>query len=162
MTYLDARSQIKSGDLLAWSHRGWRTWYDWKIQLVRLATRSEYSHVGIAWVFGGRVFVVESVSPLARIVPLSNMLPCYWVPTGAQWGREAEEYALSLVGTAKYSQWEAVKALFGRNRADERWQCAELVLSVLARCRVFLNCRATPSEVVYAAVASGSAFRFLE
>ena len=162
MSYLDARSQIKSGDLLAWSHRGWRTWYDWKIQIVRLATRSEYSHVGIAWVTGGRVFVLESVSPLARIVPLSTLLPCYWIPTGAAWSYEAEEYALSLVGTAKYSQWEAVKALFWRNKDDARWQCAELVLSVLARCRVFLNCRATPSEVVYSALLAGAPIRFLE
>jgi hypothetical protein len=57
MKYEAAREKVKSGDLLAWSHRGWRSWYDIQIQLVRFFTQSEYSHVGIAWVVGGRVHI---------------------------------------------------------------------------------------------------------
>ena len=71
--YSEYRDQIKSGDLLAWSHRGFRSWHDFKVQAVRLFTQSEYSHVGIAWVVGGRVFVIEAVEPRVRIFPLSKL-----------------------------------------------------------------------------------------
>ena len=142
---------------MAWSHRGWRTWYDLKIQFVRMFTQSEYSHVGIAWVFGGRVFVIESVTPVIRIVPLSNLLPCYWINTGASWGSDAEEYALSLVGTGRYSQWEAIKAFFGANNTtNNAWECAEFVKAVLEKDGIVLPGRAVPSDVVYAAQKRGS------
>lgn len=163
MNYADARSRIQSGDVLAWSHRGWTSWYDIKIQLVRLVTRSEYSHVGIAWAFGGRVFVIESVTPVIRIMPLSNLLPCYWINTGASWGTDAEEFALSLVGKGEYSQWEAIMAFFGKNsKLNDRWQCAEFVKAVLARCRVFLRGKDTPSDMVQDALVKGANLNFLD
>lgn len=37
MKYKEIRPLIKSGDILAWSHRGWKSWYDIKIQFVRMA-----------------------------------------------------------------------------------------------------------------------------
>jgi hypothetical protein len=42
MNYTAARPQIKSGDLLAWSHRVpfWHSYRDFKIALIRLFTRS--------------------------------------------------------------------------------------------------------------------------
>ena len=84
--YANIRQHIKSGDLLAWSHRApwWASLRDCKIALVRLFTRSEYCHVGIAWVLGGRVFVIEAVKPEVRIYPLSKLAPFYWVQVPAQ------------------------------------------------------------------------------
>lgn len=160
--YTHCRDAIKSGDLLAWSHHGFRSWYDWKIQLVRMVTRSEYSHVGIAWVISGRVFVIESVTPFVRIVPLSNLLPCYWVHLPVQWDVEAEEYALSLVGNAHYSMWEAVRAFFGLEDNPDAWECAELVKAVYARCGLALDGRATPSDVMLAAQKMGGGVVLLE
>jgi hypothetical protein len=155
MNYSEARSQIRSGDLLAWTHRSWGSWYDFKVQMVRAFTRSEFSHVGIAWVSGGRVWVIESVTPLVRIVPLSNLLPCYHVTVAAQWSPECEQFALSFVGNERYrySQWEAVKALFGCNdRTNTRLECAEFAHKVLGQARVSLYCDDTPSELVAAAM----------
>jgi len=162
MNYLDARSKIKNGDLLAWSHRGWSTWKDIKVQLVRLFTRSEYSHVGVAMVFGGRVWVVESVKPLVRIVPLRNLLPCYWAPTGLQWTEQTREYALGLVGSGCYSEWEAVKAFFGHNTNPQAWECAELVQSIYRCAGVRLHSRAVPSDVVREVLERGAHITTLE
>lgn len=165
MRYDAHRQKIKSGDLLAWSHRaGWfRSWYDFKINLVRLFTRSEYSHVGVAWVFGGRVFVIESVTPLVRIVPLSNLLPCYHVGVTGGWNDQAEFWALSHVGKAQYSQWEAVKAVFGWNdRKNAFTECAEFAHSVYDCAGLRVECRDTPTDLVLAVQRLGGAMTYLE
>ena len=77
MAYLDLRDQIKDGDVLAYQYvNGWfKTWYSFKVNLVRLVTRSEYSHVGMAVLVEGRVMLLDSVTPVVRLIPLSNDLP---------------------------------------------------------------------------------------
>lgn len=146
MHYKYVRDSIKSGDVLAWSHRsGWfKSWYDFKINLVRLFTRSEYSHVGVAWVFGGRVFVLESVTPLVRVVPLSNLLPAYHLAMPTEMTDQQLERGLSLVGKGRYSEGEAALAALDKNNlTNDRWQCAEYTKFVLD-----LDCQATPSALV--------------
>lgn len=161
MKYADIRSTIRSGDLLAWSHRGWRTIHDIKIQIVRMATRSEYSHVGVAWVVGGRVFVIEAVEPLVRVYPLSKLGAFYHIPLGAPWAPPTEELALSHLGK-EYSQLDAIRAFFkplGRSVVSE---CAALVLNVLHADGVDLGDRATPDGVVYQAQLYGHPTYYIE
>lgn len=150
MNYEAARDKIKSGDLLAWSHRGWRSWYDIKIQLVRFFTQSEYSHVGTAWVVGGRVLVIEAVTPLVRIYPLSKLGTFYWIPDFNVWTKEKEELALSYVGT-EYSQIEAIAAFFSRSVLPDKMQCAKLVATILG----MEHTNHTPSEIMDYALSAG-------
>lgn len=152
MKYTDARPLIKSGDLLAWSHRGWCSWYDLQIQAVRIFTRSEYSHVGIAWVIGGRVFVLEAVKPLVRIFPLSKLVPFYWLPFDGSWTADAEESGLAHIGES-YSTLQAVNGFLGTLRpgADTEWQCAEYVDIVMKANGIDLGPVITPSALVYQA-----------
>jgi hypothetical protein len=148
MQYKDIRHEIKSGEVLAWSHRGWSSFYDLRIQIVRLFTRSEYSHVGVAWVVGGRVLVIEAVTPLVRIYPLSKLGDFYRLTPEITWTTEVETFALSHVGQ-KYSQWQAVKAFFGfTSEADGLAQCAELVRGILRASGDPADVDATPTEVV--------------
>ena len=154
--YLDHRDKIESGDLLAWSHRGIKSFYDFKIWLIRLFTQSEYTHVGVAWVVGGRVFVIEAVTPYVRIVPLSSLLPAYVVNVNAMWNDSAEEFALSLVGKAEYSQLEAIKAYFGLNKNPSMWQCVEFYKAVLAFTNLYFTGRDVPSDLVLEAQKIGS------
>lgn len=166
MNYDAARPHIQSGDLLAWSHRGFGSFYDLKVQAVRFFTRSEYSHVGIALVLGGRVWVVESVTPLVRIVPLSNLLPCYVinVPT-LDWRDEDTEFALSFVGNDEYSysQREAIRGFFGTNdEADALLECAEFVQIAYGHAGLDLLSLATPSDVVLAVQRLGGSLKYLE
>lgn len=161
--YANHRRAIRSGDLLAWSHRGWRSWYDWQIQIVRMATRSEYSHVGIAWVTGGRAFVLEAVAAGVRIMPLSGLLPCYWLPLDAPWTEGVETAALARVGE-RYSRWQAVAAWLRllAPGADRRWQCAEYAWSVLAAAGIALGATLTPAALVAAAQRRGAPCFYLE
>lgn len=151
MKYADVRNSIRSGDLLAWSARKVESLHDLQVQAIRVFDRTEYVHVGVAWVCGGRVWVIESVTPVVRVVPLSNLLPCYHVTTAAKWTKGAEQYAISYVGNKnyRYSRWEAVKGFFGATNDENKWlQCAEFARLVYAALGIDLDGRATPSDVV--------------
>lgn len=164
VNYAAARPDIRSGDLLAWSHERWGSWYDFKVQMVRVFTRSVYCHVGIAWSVGGRMFVLEAVSAGVRIFPLSRLLPFYWVPLHSSWEDEVEAWALRQVGEP-YSQWQAVLAGLQLLKAGEDaiWQCAEYAAEVARRAGVELGKDVTPQAVMLAAQRlPGSTTRFVE
>jgi hypothetical protein len=150
MQYSEIRHKIKSGDILAWTHSKWGSWRDFKIQMVRLFTQSEYSHVGTAWVIGDRVFVIEAVVPLVRIYPLSKLGEFYLIPTKSNWSESTEAIALSKIGE-RYSQIDAMLSLFKELRADARWECAELVATIARNDGIELGTRYTPTAVIRAA-----------
>lgn len=130
MKYLEARNRIQSGDVISFTHIPWSSWYDLKIQTVRLFTRSEYSHSAIAWVVGDRVFLLEAVSAGVRIFPLSRAGDFFWTPRGV-WSESKLSLALDEVGDG-YSQLEAIKGFFGMSSyMNDAWQCAEFVCYVL-------------------------------
>lgn len=161
MIYRQARPLIRSGDILAWSHRGIQSWHDLKIWFVRMFTRSEYSHVGTAWVVGERVFVIEAVVPKVRIYPLSKLGEFYWLPMGAYWRKATETLALSYVGD-DYSQIQAIQSPFITPPADEEWQCAELVATIARQDSIDLGHAFTPSAIVLAAQKRGAKLLFVE
>lgn len=145
--YQDIRPTIKSGDILAWSHRSWSSWYDLQIQAVRFVTQSEYCHVGVAWVISGRVFVIEAVTPKVRIYPLSKLLPFYLIPIVTPWTPDSEEFALAQVG-GEYSKLQAIQSFFGKPDFDELWQCAELTAKISEKNGIYLGEKYTPSSIV--------------
>lgn len=158
MRYEDARATIKSGDLIAQSHRAsmFSSWYDFKIGIVRMMCKSEYSHVAIAWTVADRVFVLEAVSGGVRIFPMSRIGEFYLMPLNLFFDEETEIYALAQVG-APYSQWEAIKAFFGPvDGKNNAWECAEYVHLVLKFAGVDLGQVATPTAVVRAAQLQGA------
>ena len=155
MKYAQARPAIRSGDVLAWSHRGVRDWHELKIWFVRLFTRSEYSHVGTAWCIGERVFVIEAVQPKVRIYPLSKLLDCYWLPMEAEWLPHTEALALECVGD-NYSQLQAVQAPFETPPDDLLWECAELLAKIARSDGIDLGTVYTPSAIVQAALENGA------
>lgn len=161
MLYNDARPLIQSGDVLAFSHEGWTSKSDLESQAVRFFTRSEFSHVALAWVVAGRVFALEAVVPMVRIYPLSKLGDFYWLPMRHPLIEQAEEYALSRIGE-QYSKWEAIRGFFNRNKDDASWQCAEYVLAVLRSAGVDLACHATPTAVVRSAMGRGNPLIFVQ
>ena len=141
MRYADARAAIKTGDVLAWSHRAspFASFYDFQMWIVRLFQRSEFSHVGISVVLAERVFVLESVSGGIRLMPLSKSLPCYLLP----YKPIDLDRAMSVCGEP-YSKFEAIRGWAGSTDATNHvWQCAEFVAWAHQ-----LPCPSTPSGVV--------------
>lgn len=142
MKYDLVRDYINDGDVFAWTHKAspFASWYDFKIFLVRLFTRSEYSHVAVSVRFGGRVFVLESVTGGIRLLPLSKCLPCYWITEDIPFDVER---AMSVCGEP-YSQFEAILGEFDKtDDTNGKWQCSEFV-----KWAKNLKCKATPSAVV--------------
>lgn len=150
MNYASARPKIRSGDLLGWSHHGWGSWYDIQVQLVRMFTRSRYSHVGVASVFGDRVMIYESVSAGVREFPLSRELPFYWIPMGLEWNDAADRFVYETLGDP-YSKWQAIKAQLGLlvPGADKVWECAEWAMTLYERAfGMDPDCKATPEQLM--------------
>lgn len=155
MDYKTARPLIQPGDIIAFTHEGWHSWSEIESQIVRMFTRSEYSHVGIAWPIAGRVMILEAVVPMIRIFPLSKLRPFYWLSLNNRLTPEAEEFALSRVGES-YSKLEAIKGFLGKTTSDQKWQCAEYVKSVLRAAGCLYPGKDTPSAVVFDAISAGS------
>lgn len=167
MKYTEARPKIRSGDLIATSHGKsmFSSWRDFKIQMVRIFTKSEYSHVATAWVIGERVFVIEAVQPKVRIYPLSKILVessgFYWVPMNAPWKESTLTLALSCVGDP-YSQLQAMEAYFQLPREDSLWECAELARTIAKCDGVDLGFEATPAKIMHRAITRSGILHFVE
>ena len=156
MRYSDFRPQIKSGDVIAYTHRGIRSWRDFLIWIVRLFGRTEYCHVAIAWVTAGRVFLLEAVGSGVRIFPMSLDLPCFHLDA-QDLTQPQLEYALSQAGKP-YSYLDCVEGYLGREQGEEsHWMCAKYVCKVLG-----LPCKKTPSDVVAYLLANGSTLREIQ
>jgi len=142
--------QIKSGDLLIW-YDNYSTWYNnILLYIVRLFTRSEYGHVGVAWVICDRVFVIEATMPVIRIMPVTLDRPFYRIAMNIDWNKEYESFLIEKVGL-DYSLLDAIRAYFGKTLADDdKWQCAELALAFYKLTGINLNNEYTPSELVKA------------
>lgn len=165
MQYENARPLVRAGDLIALSHTGWSSWQDLEVQTVRLVTESEYSHVGLVWEVAGRLFVIEAVEPLVRLVPLSNFAAkgFYWIPLGRPITDDELRYALAKVGVARYSKWQAILGYLRRLAigADDLEQCSEFVIACRRLSGVDLGDAATPSAVVLQAQRQGAALYYI-
>ena len=161
--YKQVRSTIKTGDILAWSHGSWSSWYSAQLNLVRIFTRSEFNHVGVAWVKDGRVYVVEAVVPNIVANPLSDYLPCYHVPINI--GNITDEIMLEKIG-GKYSKWEAIRGFLNKQMLEEnnKWQCSKHVQWVHKHVNPdWKQVQSTPSAVVkFALEELGSELSFLK
>lgn len=168
MTYLEERSKIKSGDIIACTHKKWLSLHDLEVQAVRTFTQSEYSHVALTWVVGGRVFVIEAVEPKVRIMPLSNLIEedkgVYWIHTDKEMSEEELQFLLSKVGVASYSKLQAILAYLKKLKIgdDNKFECAELVIAARKLSGLDLGNVATPSAVVQATLDLGYELKFIK
>jgi len=164
MTYAQARSTLRTGDIIAQTHRSWfRSWHDFKVMLIRLWGQTEYAHVGLIWRSGGRVFVIEAVKPRVRIFPLSLIGDFYHIPMNRDLSMAAEDYAFRQIGEP-YSEGLAVlTALKLVDKGDYGvWHCAKLVNEILRENKFDFGLAFTPGEIVREALAAGKRLRHVE
>lgn len=163
MNYATARPQIKTGDLLFWSHGSWQNWHDIQVLAVRVFDTSEYSHVGFAWVVLGRVFVIHAIGRGVCVEPLSTQGSFYWLPMGADFPEEALEKGFSRVGES-YSKWQAIFGFLRRLKIgdDKLWQCAEFVIWLWQQAGITLSDVATPAGVARSVLATGRSLQWID
>lgn len=146
--------KIESGDLLAWSKSSGDFIDRTVVALVRMATMSEYAHVGVAYVENGTVYVVEATTPVVRKIRLSEKEVFYHVPMGLELidAKKSFEFFNDKIGL-DYSYMDAVRAFLGtRLEKDNCWQCAELTNYFYQSVGVDLGNAWTPSAVVNSAM----------
>jgi len=128
--------------------------------LVRLFTLSRYVHVGIAYRMDGRLWLLEAVTPLVRMVPLSHFADEGFDVLSMRKGMaQAErEAAIGQVGRVRYSKWQAVLGFLRRLKLgrDALTQCCEYVIVHRALSGVDLGPAAVPADVVDRALALGA------
>lgn len=159
MQYAKARPNIRTGDLLAWCGGDWKSLKGIQTLAIRVFDGTPYTHVGVAWVVAGRVFVIHAVGRGVSIEPLSQQASFYWLPMNLDVSDDALEQAFSRVGE-QYSRWQAILGFFRQLKIgeDALWQCAEFVLWWYCVIGSKLDADATPSAVVHSALVNG---RFL-
>lgn len=93
MRYAAARALIRTGDILAFRESGPVS------RFIQMWTRSTWNHCGVAWVYRGRVFVIEArVASGVSMRALSRALPCDWITIGKVDRTAIEQVALSRLG----------------------------------------------------------------
>lgn len=166
MKYSEMRGSIRSGDLIAFEHEGWKSIADIESQIVKCVTQSAFSHVCVAWVVGGRVFLIEAVVPQVRLMPLSNRARegFYWIPSEKPMTETELEFGLQWVGVGDYSKWEAILGELELLKigASEKWECAELTIEMRKRSNELLGEKATPADVVKEALKNGYPLKYVE
>jgi hypothetical protein len=148
VNYKDYRKTIRSGDLLVWTKRSNTVISKMVVFIIRLFTMSEYSHVGVAWHIGERLYVLEAIHPKVAATLLSTYNEFYHVPMNLEWKSEYDLYLLDKVGS-NYSVIDAIRGYFGLvNKKNNQWQCAELVTSFYKYAGLHIGNPYTPSDLV--------------
>lgn len=167
MNYTEFKNVCQSGDIIAVSHKEWKTFADVESQIVRIVTESEFSHVCVLWKDEkGELCVVEAVVPEVTISPLTKYLNdgFYWIATPDKpMGKDEEAYGMSKLGQV-YSKPEAIAGYLNLLQIgnDTRWQCSELTICMRRLSGLSLGTHATPSAVVQQALSKGYTLQFVE
>lgn len=144
-TYKSARADIKSGDLLAWEGRSIFA------LAIQLWTRSPITHVGIAWVHHGRVFVLEAREHKGVVLSaLSRRGNFMHIPTNGTWTDEIEAKALNNMGVP-YSWKDILAIMFRRPLTAKGYICSEYAAEILLEMSYDMTYTSpTPGDVVEA------------
>jgi hypothetical protein len=129
MQYFEIRPFIKSGDLIAFRGTGLSSWF------VRWYTKSNYSHVGIAWIVGERILIIES-RPKHKGITIDRLLshalkdkPTL-VSTDVNWNTNYEKRAFEKLGVS-YSYLKDICAGLKLKLVGDGMECAEFASYVL-------------------------------
>ena len=149
MKYSVHESEIKTGDILGWTHREWKSWYDFQIQIVRMFTKSEFSHVGIAYWEDNKLYVIEAIGSGVRKSLLSENIPFYWIKAEPL-SEKAISFAKEQIGRRYESKIKMVINYFWDLDLEnnKRWQCSELVNAIYRVNKTPLTFIDEPSKIM--------------
>lgn len=145
---MTSRNNIRSGDMLIWANDEYSTKSDFYLNLIRLATRSEFAHTATAWRLDGHLMIVEATQPVVRLNPVRDWDTFYHIPMGIEWDERSEKFMLERTGCV-YGFLDALRAYLGKTvKNDDRYQCAELCKEFYLLHGIDLGDVLTPSAIV--------------
>lgn len=149
MIYSKAKTNIKTGDALFFSGGSWKSWYGIQIMMVRMFKPSKWSHVGMAWVANGRIFIMEAVGSGIRLYPLSMEIPFGWVSKEKELSQNALEWAFQRIGVKYPPKWKMVlsKGLGLKINLRGSMDCSDYFLNILRQDGIFLECDVDPTSI---------------
>lgn len=147
---------IKSGDLIAWTNN--TGFYN---KLIRLVTLSEYTHVGIAIIENGKLYVVEATIPVVRKVELASKTPFFHIPMGVVVGTGLTNVLQQFIGR-EYSILQAMLSVFNIYINDDKWYCTELCYEFYKKAGIVFDKRLTPTKFVRQAISYGNVINNIE
>jgi hypothetical protein len=164
--YSEVRNEIKTGDMLLWRDAKTGPLRTMLERLaVRVSTTSPYTHVGVAWVELGRVWVMEITTHGCAPRLLSECGNFDWSPAPEPLTPEALRYAFSCFGVWRYSKWQAILGALRRLTigADTLGQCAEYAIAIWRIAGIAPSETATPAACADGALMVwGSPIYFVE
>jgi hypothetical protein len=121
---------------------------------VSHGTASPYTHVGVAWVEYGRVWVMEITTKGCAPRLLSTCGEFDWSPCPKPVSETALTFAFNCFGSWTYSRWQAIAGALRRLTIgdDNLGQCAEYALSIWVIDGQRPTETATPAECAYGAM----------
>lgn len=126
-----ARSELKNGDLLGWRHVHVKNKGEFFLNVVRIATFSDFGHVSIVWNKDGVPQHVEATQPkiIHRPIPKGE---AFVIPLGLDLSdADMHSFFHDKIGL-KYSFRDALMGYLGKIPVEEdRYQCAELSLEFM-------------------------------
>ncbi len=157
MTYADARSQIKSGDVLAWRGKSLLA------RLIEWVTGGAYSHVGIAYWLEDRLMVVQQREFTGQDMAfLSDNLPFDWISTNITLSTAAKGVMFEQL-EHPYSYLDAVRIGLAIAARKQGRICSTFAAQVLDACGFDLPDRVqSPSSLVAALLKQGAALQSLQ
>lgn len=143
-------ADIKTGDLLAWKHDRSSHFSNFFMRLIRLVTRGEYAHVGVAVRMEGNLYVYEAARPMVMLSPLRLTEEIFHLEMGLDPSPESLDESFTKIGLP-YGYLDCIHAIIGEvSQSDKRWQCAELAQDFYQRQGIDIDVRCTPIKVVNA------------
>lgn len=124
---------IKSGDLIVWNRESgiYST-------LIKIATLSEFTHVGIAVEEDDGIYIIEALPPVVRKIKMDLRTPFMYIPMNVEFDAFDYEYLHSFIGR-KYSKLQAVLSLLDIYINDDKWYCTEMAYEYYYRHKMDLN-----------------------
>ncbi len=153
MNYSDARTRIKSGDVLAWRGTGFVS------DFIRRVTGGDYSHVALAWWCRDHLYVIQSQggdeTGMFRLSKRVREAEIDWIATGITWTPALEAHALDLLDK-DYSYLACAAVGLGLTPPAHGQVCSLLCAHVLSEAGLKLPRKGmTPEELVQDLLALG-------
>ena len=140
---------LRNGDLIFWRGDSPGKWMSY-LNLVRVATLSDFGHVSIAWPKPEAIQHVEAAQPVIHRTQLPSNAEVFVTPMNlGLCERDMESYFQDKLGK-RYSMRDALYGYFGIYSNDlNRWQCAELAEDFCNHHGLSIRGGSTPSRLLH-------------